>query len=122
MPWLDDKNALIVDDDKAVNDLVRDMLRANGFNVVTCFNGEQALEAAKKSYFRIIITDYRMPGMRGPDVVRILRGLFPKAFIIGLSADQKERDFLDAGADVFLIKPDHIVKIHSLTAQCEPKK
>lgn len=96
---------LIIDDDPIFSDALDALLRANGFEVRRCADGESALDAARERYYRVIITDYRMPGMSGTEVARLLRAQCPDAFIIGLSADRKRSDFLEAGADAFLNKP-----------------
>lgn len=96
---------LIIDDDQMIGGALGALLRADGFEVRRCTDGESALDAARERCYRVVITDYRMPGMSGTDVTRLLRAQCPDAFIIGLSAEQKGADFLEAGANAFLSKP-----------------
>ncbi len=61
--------------------------------------------------FDIIFTDYILPGMNGLKIAEILRRRFRVAFIIGMSSDDVERDFLSHGADAFIRKPFSIKDI-----------
>ena len=99
-----ENNALVIDDDKNIRDLVGDLLRSAGFEVISCRNGGEAMEAVKNTCFRVIITDYRMPGMQGTEVARLMRSRCPRAFIIGISINCLEREFVAAGANVFIPK------------------
>jgi DNA-binding response OmpR family regulator len=88
-----------------ISDALDALLQADGLEVRRCFDGESALDAVRERCYRVVITDYRMPGMSGTDITRLLRAQCPDAFIIGLSAEQKGADFLEAGANVFMKKP-----------------
>jgi DNA-binding response OmpR family regulator len=96
---------LIIDDDQMISDALCDLLHADGFEVRRCADGESALDAVQEGCYRVVITDYRMPGMSGTEITRLLRARCPDAFIIGLSAEQKGAAFLEAGANAFLNKP-----------------
>lgn len=96
---------LIIDDDPMISDALGALLRADGFEVRLCTDGASALDATRERCYRVVITDYRMPGMCGTDIARLLRAQCPDALIIGLSAEQKGAAFLEAGANAFLNKP-----------------
>lgn len=89
----------------AILELLKDFLSLSGFYVFTVRDSLNAMEILKKEAFDIIITDWDMPGINGLDLTGIIRAMYPEVFIIGMSADRKERDFLMAGADIFLSKP-----------------
>ncbi len=99
------KTVLIVDDNGAVSGVLREILEPTGLAVSCCGEGYSALELSEKKCFDVIITDYRMPGMTGADIARLLRAQCPDALIIGISAGHKDKEFIEAGADVFLKKP-----------------
>lgn len=99
------KTVLIIDDNGAVRGVLREILEPTGLAVSCCGDGYSALELSEKKCFDVIITDYRMPGMTGADITRLLRARCPDTFIIGISAGHKDKDFIEAGADVFLRKP-----------------
>ncbi len=100
------KTVLIIDDNEAVSGVLREIILAStGLTVSCCGDGQSALELSKGKCPDIVITDYRMPGMNGVELTRSLRARCPDTFIIGISAGHKDKDFIEAGADVFLKKP-----------------
>jgi len=64
---------LVVDDEIHIVQVVAIKLRNNGFDVITCENGAQALQLASKEKPNIIITDVQMPVMTGLELVQNLR-------------------------------------------------
>jgi len=65
---------LVVDDEIHIVQVVAIKLRNNGFDVITCENGEQALELASNENPDIIVTDFQMPVMTGLELIENLRG------------------------------------------------
>lgn len=108
------KGVLVIDDDEAVRKLLSDVLGLHEFVVCAVHNGTFALELIEKKDFDIIITDYSMPGIDGIALTKIMRSRCPKSFIIGISADCDERDFLNAGANAFLHKPFYLQDVLSM--------
>jgi two-component system, OmpR family, response regulator VicR len=103
------KSILIVDDNKLLADALQSLLEDDGHPVICSHNGLDAIELSKKQKFDVILTDYRMPDMKGDIVCKILRYHQPNAFIIGCSCDDRNKDFLSAGADIF-IRKDQLVQ------------
>lgn len=99
------KSVLIIDDDETISESLQGMLEALGLTVVCCVNGVDALDASCDRCFQVIVTDYQMPGMNGLDVTKRLRIRYPGSFIIGLSGEWIEEEFLAAGANAFFKKP-----------------
>ena len=64
---------LVVDDEIHIVQVVAIKLRNNGFNVITCENGREALELASNEKPDIIVTDFQMPVMTGLELVENLR-------------------------------------------------
>lgn len=64
---------LVVDDEIHIVQVVAIKLRNNGFDVITCENGAQALELASNENPDIIVTDFQMPVMTGLELVENLR-------------------------------------------------
>jgi len=109
-PWeisLHDKpSVLIVDDDKEVRDSLEYALISINMQVTLCENGTEALLAAMRGYYDYIITDFKMPGMHGIELVRRLRAVQPAlVVIIGMSSLDMGGPFLKAGANDFIEKP-----------------
>ncbi len=99
------KTALVIDDDEMIRQFLFDLLTSAGFSAVCCADGAAALELIKGERFQLIVTDYHMEGMNGADIAKALRLHSPESWIIGISGERKERDFLEAGADAFCRKP-----------------
>lgn len=112
-----ENSVLVVDDDRQLGDLWSRVLRDRGFEVTTCRSGAEALEKVCGKSFRVIITDHRMPGMLGTELVKKIRIQCPEAFIIGNSSEFLEKEFLAASADVFLLKPFSYLELVSLVEQ-----
>lgn len=104
---------LVIDNDVALLELLRDFLSLSGFYVRTALDGLSGLELFKQETFDIIITDCDMPGINGIELTALLRSInpSPSLYIIGISADRKREDFLKAGADLFISKPFKLSQI-----------
>jgi len=64
---------LVVDDEIHIVQVVAIKLRNNGFDVITCENGAQALEIVSNAKPNVIVTDFQMPVMTGLELVENLR-------------------------------------------------
>ena len=64
---------LIIDDDAAVRESIERMLRSGGYTVRSVGSGEEGFALAKGGAFDVILSDMRMPGLSGIDVLRKLR-------------------------------------------------
>lgn len=104
------KRLLVVDDDPGLLLAVSDTLRAEGYDVTTARRGAEALVRVAEMLPDLIISDIRMPGMDGYQLVRNLRSnartrLVP---IIFLSAKDETTDRIQGfrtGVDAYLTKP-----------------
>jgi DNA-binding response OmpR family regulator len=108
------RTILLVEDNDMQRQLLRTILEKAGFSVIACRDGESAIEQALHRAIDVMLIDYRMPGLNGVDVLKIISESHPRACIIGMSVENREISFLEAGADVFLNKPidiDELVRI-----------
>lgn len=101
---------LIVDDEKDIVKMLEYNLKKENFRVFSAYNGEKALEAAKKENPDIIILDLMLPGIDGLEVCRILKNDLKTSSIpiIMLTAKSQETDKiagLELGADDYVTKP-----------------
>jgi CheY-like chemotaxis protein len=76
---------LIADDEPAVRQLFVEILRAAGFDVTAIGSGKEALEALRKSKFRLLILDLNMPDLDGFDVLKEVRQTYPGIPVIVIS-------------------------------------
>ena len=64
---------LVIDDEKGILKLIRQALTRHGHKVETAVNGQEGIEKFDDGNFDIVITDIRMPGVDGNDVVKHIR-------------------------------------------------
>jgi two-component system response regulator ChvI len=97
----------VVDDDKDVLDLVKDMLEAEGHLVLPFTEGPPALRAFETGPFDLVIADIRMPQMDGIELLRRLRQKsdVPAILLTGSGQEIDELVGLRIGADDFIRKP-----------------
>jgi CheY-like chemotaxis protein len=88
--WPFNPKILVVEDAPEVLSLVRDVLAAAGYRVVTASDGVQGLAAFRKERFDLVILDYNMPRMGGAELLILIRGTGRgrKTPVIMLSAEQ----------------------------------
>ena len=101
---------LIADDEPDILEIISFNLQANGYEVTTAKNGDEAFEKAKKLLPDLIILDIMMPGKNGIEVCNLLR-MIPSfketliVFLTALSDETTEIKGLETGADDYLTKP-----------------
>ena len=105
-----DLKVLAVDDDPLMLLNLQKILAAQDRIIITAENGEEALEKALKHQPQMIITDWRMPGINGLELCKILRrtSITQHVYIImltGCEADDELVQAFDAGADDYVVKP-----------------
>lgn len=104
------KKILIADDEPDIVEIIQFNLQAEGYEVATAKNGDEAIEKAKSFQPSLIILDIMMPGKNGIEVCKILR-LQPDftntiiIFLTALSDETTEIKGLETGADDFITKP-----------------
>lgn len=113
---------LCADDDEDILQLVALRLTRAGYDVMTAGDGAAALAKAQERAPTVAILDVMMPRMGGIDVVQALRAdaNLRDVKVILLSARVQETDKergLDAGADVYLIKPFRFEDLEETVAQ-----
>ncbi len=77
---------LIADDEQVQREMLEGFLSKQGYGVGTAADGRQALEKFKGGSFDLILTDYRMPGMDGIELLRELKRLNPEVMVVILTA------------------------------------
>lgn len=98
---------LVVDDEKAIVDILKFNLQREGYNVITAFNGEEALQIFEKEKPDLVLLDIMMPKVDGLQVCKIIRNKYDTPIIM-LTARAEEVDKvlgLELGADDFVTKP-----------------
>lgn len=113
---------LIVEDEKELCDTISKSLYESGYEVDTCYDGEEALDYILTEDYDLIVLDLNLPGMDGMDILRELRKENEETKVLILSARSQIIDKvegLDAGANDYMAKPFHLqeleARIRSLT-------
>ena len=99
---------LVVDDEKGVRDLLEAMLEKKGHDVTCLADAESALQAVEKEDPDLIITDLRLPGMAGEELVEMLKQKRPSLPVVVISGFGKTKDVVEVikrGAENYLPKP-----------------
>lgn len=99
---------LIVEDDKDINNLIKELLSERGFETKQVFDGAEAVDYLKNNEVDLMLLDLMMPKLMGEDVINYARSMNMKMPIIVLSAkiDKATRlGCLDLGCDDFITKP-----------------
>lgn len=101
---------LVVDDDEMIMELEQAWLKAEGYEVLTARDGNQAMEILDRSPVDIVLADQVMPGLDGLSLLRVLRGPGRDRvpYFILITGDRDPRLFEQAfieGADDFISKP-----------------
>ena len=84
------KHILVVDDEEAVGYVFERYLAIKGYRVSVAHSGEQALECYRADKPDLVVTDYKMPGMNGADLLLRLRAIDPTLPAVMISANPIE--------------------------------
>ncbi|MDD5044449.1 MAG: diguanylate cyclase [Candidatus Omnitrophica bacterium] len=107
-------NVLVVDDEQVMRDLLHDVLTDAGYKVDTAGRGEDALEKIKADNFSIVITDLKMPGISGLEVLRKVKSTNSNACVIMITAYpsvESVTEAMRAGAYDYIVKPFNVEEI-----------
>jgi DNA-binding NtrC family response regulator len=99
---------LVVDDDRAILTLIGTIALAEGFDVATTTNGEEAMKQLRQRPAELVLLDLRMPGVTGLDVLRSIRDISPKCKVVlmtGFATIDSAVEAVKLGALDYLTKP-----------------
>jgi len=102
------KSILIVDDEKSQREILEMILSGEGYDVTTASSGEAALKFAKEHRFDLVLTDLKMTGMDGIELLQHLLALDSAIIVILLTAHgtiDSAKEALRRGAFDYLQKP-----------------
>ncbi len=99
---------LVVDDEKLMNDFVKEILVRKGLHVDQAFEGTSALEMLKRNSYELVIADKKMPGSDGLEVLRFALRVNPSTKVIMMTAYGTVDGAVEAmkvGAFDYIMKP-----------------
>jgi two-component system response regulator AtoC len=120
------KHLLIVDDEAALREAIAERLADHGFVVEQAGNGEDALQRLAEFAFDIIITDLRLPGIDGRQVLDAALERYPDIIGIVITGFGTVKDAVEAikqGASDFITKPFQFdALLHVLNSALEQRR
>jgi DNA-binding NtrC family response regulator len=99
---------LLIEDDASIAAALQKVLRAEGYDVAVCARGDAGLELAQSHFHDVVVTDLRLPGLGGLELVARLHAAKPKQPIILMTAHGTTETAIEAtklGACDYLLKP-----------------
>jgi DNA-binding NtrC family response regulator len=105
---------LVVDDEENVRVLFSRILQKEGYEVECASSGTEAIEKLANNCFDLVVTDLKMNGVDGLDVVRkgkTVNQTMPFILISGYGTSQTAGTAAREGADMFLMKPIEISEL-----------
>lgn len=99
---------LIVDDEMLMRNFLVEALKRKGIEALQAENGEKAIKLIQDQSFDMVITDLKMPGMTGMDVLKRIKELSPRTLVMIVTAFgtiENAVEAMKAGAFHYLIKP-----------------
>ena len=104
---------LVVDDDEAVNAMLSDVLSRHGYHTDTADAGEQALAKYRRDAYDVVVSDIKMPGMEGTDLLREIREIDEDTSVIlvtGYADLASAREAVKSGAFDYVLKPFNLME------------
>ena len=106
------KKILLVDDEEGIQLLYQEEFQDEGYEVISAFTGEEALEKFKSEVPDLVILDIQMPGMNGIEVLRQMKMISPQLPIILSTAYHEYKQDLSAWAsDEYIVKSPDLQKL-----------
>ena len=116
---------LIIEDDEEMKSLLKDFLAEEGYEADSAHNGSEALLKLAKEPFDLVITDIRMPGLTGFDILSAVKEFqreIPVIVITAFGGEEVYRRSMARGADGYLEKPIHFHKLKGLIQELVSSK
>jgi signal transduction histidine kinase/ActR/RegA family two-component response regulator len=111
---------LVIDDEESVRNILSQMLRVQGYQVVVASDGEEGVERFKNEKFDLVFTDLGMPKMSGWEVGKALRGMnakVPIAMITGWGVELNREKMNESGIDLVVSKPFNFDQLGQIVSE-----
>ncbi|HPC47310.1 MAG TPA: sigma-54 dependent transcriptional regulator [Deltaproteobacteria bacterium] len=102
------KTILVADDEMGIRESLRKILEKEGFDVITATNGEEAFKIIRSQNVDLLVTDIRMAGMDGLELLKVCKSVSPYTEVImitGYASVDTAVDSLKQGAYDYITKP-----------------
>lgn len=108
------QRVMLVDDDQTIIETLEYNLKRHGFEVVSFNNGKSALSKLDEANPELVILDWMLPDMVGPDICKLIRSRsfdVPILMLTGRSSPNDVATGLTSGADDYLAKPFSVIEL-----------
>lgn len=116
---------LVVDDEPSLRDVLNIMLKKAGYATSTAADGEEALAQVNKEIYDLVITDLKMPGMGGMEVLKAVKSTSPETVVLVVTAFGSAESAVEAmklGAYDYLTKPFQIDEVQLIIRNALEKR
>jgi len=113
------KKILVIDDEQMVTGSLTKLLKKSGYEVDAANNGVDAMKKVKEADFDLIISDIRMPGEDGIEIVKKIRSflkeskknIIPEILITGYASEDKYQSAIELQVRAYINKPFDIKEL-----------
>jgi two-component system, NtrC family, response regulator PilR len=116
---------LVVDDERSMREFLEILLKREGYQVKSAQNGLKAMEVFEREPFDVVLTDLKMPGMTGIELLERVKARAPQTEVIVFTAYQTIETAIDAmqkGAFHYVSKPFKNEELKLTIRKCAEKK
>jgi CheY-like chemotaxis protein len=110
-------NVLVVDDDEVLRNELTEWLKREGYETEMATSGEEAIELVKRHDFDLVLSDLKIPGKNGIEVLKTVRDLRPNAHMVMITAYATIDTAVEAmklGADDYIRKPFEMSQLRTV--------
>lgn len=111
---------LVIEDDGHIRKMIKDFLRTQTHDVDEAYGALSGIEKIKKNKYDLIISDNRMPGVSGLNIIGIIKQL-SNAPLILMSGEFSKEEVIEGhqkGANKIMVKPFNMGELDSVVVDC----
>lgn len=108
---------LVVDDEIVIREMISKILSRNSYQIILASDGFEALNLLEQNKIDVVMTDMKMPGMDGMELIELVKKNYPDMKIIVMTAFEDIYTIKDAimkGADEYITKPFNSYEINMI--------
>lgn len=116
---------LVVDDEDRLRQVLMHVMRKDGFRCIEAATGEQALEHLRRHPVSLMLSDLKMPGMNGIELLRRALELYPDVAVVMITGVPDVEDAVSClaqGAMDYLMKPFHLEEVRMRAAKAMDRR
>ncbi|MFO7899537.1 MAG: response regulator, partial [Planctomycetota bacterium] len=116
----DRPSLLVVDDERNICALLRELLDEEDYRIDTCLSGREAVEKMDARPYDMVISDLKMPGMSGTELIRTIKDRWPETTAVlftGYATVETAVKAMRYGADDYVTKPFNIEELRKVVSR-----